>query len=169
MDADQHVLGAVDLALDHRDVVFVVDQRAVADRGEVAEGGRQRGRDDPLDQLLGAAAVGDQVGDRDHLQAVALAVGDEVGDAGHGAVVVHHLADHAGRGQAGEAGEVDSRLGVAGALEHAAVFGLQREDVARLDDESRGPRVRGRSRPGSCGRGRAAEIPVVTPLARPRS
>ena len=41
VDADEHVLGAVDLALDHRHVVFVVDQRAVADRGEVAEGGRQ--------------------------------------------------------------------------------------------------------------------------------
>ena len=60
-----------------------------------------------------------------------LAVGDEVGHAGHRAVVVHHLADHAGRVQAGEAGEVDGGLGVAGALEHAARLGLQREDVAR--------------------------------------
>ena len=76
VDADEDLLGAVDLALDHRDVVFVVDERAIADRGEVAERGRQRGRDDPLDQLLGPAPVGDQVGDRDHLQAVALGVGD---------------------------------------------------------------------------------------------
>ena len=137
MDADEHVLGAVDLALDHRHVVFVVDQRAVADRGEVAEGGRQRGRDDPLDQLLGAAPVGDQLGDGDHLQAVLLAVGDQVGDAGHRAVVVHHLADHPGRGEAGEAGEVDAGLGVAGALQHAALFGPQREHVAGDDDVAR--------------------------------
>ncbi len=78
MDADEHVLGAVDLALDERDVVLAVDKGAVADRGEVAELGRQGGRDDPFDELLGAAAVVDQLGDRDHLQAVALAVGDEV-------------------------------------------------------------------------------------------
>ena len=37
VDADEHVLGAGDVALDHRDVVLVVDQRAVADGGEVAE------------------------------------------------------------------------------------------------------------------------------------
>ena len=95
MDADEHVLGAGDVALDHRDVVLVVEQRAVADRGELAERGRQLGRDDPLDQLLGAPAVGDQVGDRDHLQPVALAVGDQVRHPGHGPVVVHDLADHA--------------------------------------------------------------------------
>ena len=95
------------------------------------------GRDDPLDQLLGAAPVGDQVGDGDHLQAVLLAVGDQVGDAGHRAVVVHHLADHPGRGEAGEAGEVDAGLGVAGALEHAALFGPQREHVAGDDDVAR--------------------------------
>jgi hypothetical protein len=37
----EHVLLARDVALDERDVVLVVDQRAVADRDEVAEGGRQ--------------------------------------------------------------------------------------------------------------------------------
>ena len=140
VDADQHVLGAVDLALDHRHVVFVVNQRAVADRLEVAEGGRQRGGDDALDQLLGPPPVGDQVGDGDHLQAVLLAVRDQVGDAGHRPVVVHHLADHAGRGEAGEAGEVDAGLGVAGPLQHAAVFGPQREHVAGDDDVAR-PRL----------------------------
>ena len=67
-----------------------------------------------------------------------------------------------GRDQAGEAGEVDARLGLAGALEHAAVLGLQREDVAGLDAGRSGVEwgsiatwiVRARS---------AAEIPVVTP------
>ena len=133
MDPDEHVLGAVDIALDHRHVVFVVDQGAVADRGEVAELGRQRGGDDPLDQLLLAPPVGDQVGDRDHLQAVALAVGNQVRNARHRAVVVHDLADDAGRSQAGEAGEVDRGLGLPGALQHPAVFGLEREDMAGLN------------------------------------
>ena len=119
VDADQHVLGAGDLALDHRDVVLVVHQRAVADGGELAELGRQLGGDDALDQPLGAAAVGDQVGDRDHLQPVPLAVGHQVRDPGHRPVLVHDLADHAGRDQAGEAGQVHGGLGLAGALEHA--------------------------------------------------
>ena len=134
MDADEHVLGARDLALDHRHVVLVVDQRAVADGAELAELGRQLGRDDALDQALGPAPVGDQVGDRDHLQAVLLAVRDQVADPGHRPVLVHDLADHAGRDQPGEAGEVDRGLGLAGALEHAAVLGLEREDVAGLDE-----------------------------------
>ena len=47
--------------------------------------------------------------------AVPLAVGDEVGHAGHRPVLVHDLADDAGRVQAGEPGEVDGRLGLAGA------------------------------------------------------
>ena len=60
-----------------------------------------------------------------------LRVAREVGDARHGAVVVHDLADHAGRTQPGEHGQVDRRLGLAGALEHAAAPRAQREDVAR--------------------------------------
>ena len=39
-----------------------------------------------------------------------------------------------GRVEAGHAGDVDGRLGVAGADQHAAVLGHQREDVARRDD-----------------------------------
>ena len=42
--AHEHVVGARDVALDERDVVLVVDQRAVADDLEVAEGGGQRRR-----------------------------------------------------------------------------------------------------------------------------
>ncbi len=38
----------------------------------------------------------------------------EVVATGHRAVVVHDLADHAGRGEAGEPRQVDRRLGVAG-------------------------------------------------------
>ena len=65
------------------------------------------------------------------------AVALEVGHARHRAVVVHDLADHAGRVQAGQPREVDRRLGLAGALEHAAGLGLEREDVAGLDEVAR--------------------------------
>ena len=39
--------------------------------------------------------------------------------------------------QAGEPGEVDGRLGLARALQDAAGLGLQREDVAGLDEVAR--------------------------------
>ena len=74
VDSDQHVLDAPHVALDHRDVVLLVDQRPVADRRELAEGGRQLGRHHALDQPLGPAAVVDQVGDGDHHQTVPLAI-----------------------------------------------------------------------------------------------
>ena len=65
------------------------------------------------------------------------AVALEVVDARHRAVVVHDLADHAGRVQAGQPREVDGGLGLARALQHAAGLGLQREDVAGLDEVAR--------------------------------
>ena len=68
--AHEHVLLARDLAPDHRHVVLVVHERAVADHVEVAELRGQLGLDHALDELVVAAPVGDQVGDRDHLQAV---------------------------------------------------------------------------------------------------
>jgi hypothetical protein len=141
VDADEDVLLARDVALDHRNVMLVVDQRAISHGRELAVGGRQPRRDDALDELLGLPPVGDQVGDGDHLQAVALAVGHEVGHPGHRPVLVHDLADHAGRDQAGQPREVDAGLRVARPLEHAAGLGLEREDVAGLDDVL-GPRVR---------------------------
>ena len=49
----------------------------------------------------------------------------------HVAVVVHDLADDACRIESGEAGDIDGSLGVAGADQHTAVLGDQREDVAR--------------------------------------
>ena len=162
VDAHEHVLGAVDLALHERDVRLAGQLLAERDGGELAVLGRQPHRRAALDELLVAAAVLDEVGDGDHLQPVPLAVRDEVGDAGHRPVVVHDLADDAGRVEPGEPREVDGGLGLADALEHAA----------------RAARAAGRRGPGctrSCGvesgwiatwivRLRsAAEMPVVTP------
>ena len=102
---------------------------------------RSRG---PLDEAVVPPPVLDQVGDGDHLQAVPLAVPDEIGDPGHRPVVVHDLADHAGRNQAGEPGEVDRRLGLAGAVEDAPRPGAKREDVTWLHEVVRaGRRVDG--------------------------
>ncbi len=70
----------------------------------------------------------------------------QVGHAGHGAVVVHDLADDAGGAHAGEAGQVDGALGLAGADEDAAAAGPEGEDVARRD-QIRGARRRAGWRP----------------------
>ena len=50
------------------------------------------------------------------------------------AVLAHDLADHAARVEAGEPRDVDRGLGMAGADQHAAGPGDQREDVAGRDD-----------------------------------
>jgi len=104
-----------------------------------------------------AEAVADQIGDGDHHQPVLVGHLDEVGDAGHGAVVVHDLADHPGRLQPGEGGEVDGRLGLSGALEHAPLAGAQREDVPRAEQVLRpGRRIdRGEDGGGAVGGGDA--------------
>ena len=132
--ADEDVLGALDVALDERDVLLVGEELAVGDRLELAELRRQPHRDDALDELLRAPPVLDEIGDRDHLQLVPLAEGGEVRNAGHRAVVVHDLADDAGRNEPREPREVDRGLGLAGALEDAALLRAEREDVARLDE-----------------------------------
>ena len=84
------------------------------------------------------------------------AVGEalQLGQAGHAqAVVGDHLAEHAGRGQPGHAGQVDGRLGVAGPLQHPAVAGPQHVEVAGAGQVV-GPGARGRPAPGWSAPGR---------------
>ena len=71
---------------------------------------------------------------------MALGEGDEVVAARHRAVVVHDLADHSRGREAGEPCQVDRGLGVAGALERAAVARDQREHMARCHDVLRAAR-----------------------------
>ena len=104
MDAHEHVLGAVDLAVDERDVDLAGQLLAERDRRELAVGRRQPHGGHPLDELLVPAAVLDQVGDGDQLQPVLAAEGDQVGHARHRPVLLHHLADDAGRDQARRGG-----------------------------------------------------------------
>ena len=107
-----------------------VEQRLEHVRGEVAvDRGDARFRH-PAHQLLAAAAVADEIGDRDDHEVVLGREPLEVGEARHRAVVVDDLGEHARRLEAGEAGEVDRGLGVAGPVEHAALAVAQREDVA---------------------------------------
>ena len=68
--ADEHVLGTRDLAAHERDVLGAVEQRLEHVRGEVAVLGRDARLGDAAHQLLAVAPVADEVGDRDHEEAV---------------------------------------------------------------------------------------------------
>jgi hypothetical protein len=129
------------LAHGQRDVLALVDRRAVQVRAVAAVPRGQVDRDDELDEPLGAAAEADQVGDRHDEQPVAAREGHQVGHARHRAVLVHDLADHGHRTGAGEARQVDGALGLARAAQHAARHRAQREDVARAH-EVLGPALR---------------------------
>jgi hypothetical protein len=61
----------------------------------------------------------------------------KVRQTGHGAVVLHHLADHACRGQAGQPGDIDRGLGMPGPDQHPALAGAQREHMPRRGDIGR--------------------------------
>ena len=72
----------------------------------------------------------------------------QVGQPGHAqAVLGDHLAQHAGGGQPGHAGQVDGRLGVAGPLQDPAVAGPQHVEVAGAGQVV-GPGAAGRPAPG---------------------
>ena len=87
-----------------------------------------------FDHVIMAAAIGDEIADRADLHLVLLREGDEVIEARHGAVVLHHFAHNTGRIEAGEARHIDSGFGMAGAHQHAAILGDQREDMSGCDD-----------------------------------
>ena len=99
---------------------------------EFAKSGVQRPGTQLFHHGFGAAAVLDQVGNGADFQAVFGRKQLQIGQTGHGAVVFHDFADDGSRGAASHASQVATGFGVAGAHQHAAVNGLQGEDVARL-------------------------------------
>src|SRR5690606_27125994 len=126
-----------------RQVLPGYDRRPVADRAELPELGGDPRLGDPLHLLLVATPVRDQVRDGDEGQPVGGGELRQLVAAGHLADVPpgHHLAQHAGRPQAGQPGQVHGGLGVTGAAQHPTVAGTQRHHVAR-PGEVGGGRVR---------------------------
>ena len=109
-----------EVAAHERDVRLAVDAALVGVDRERPVLGRQRGVGDALDEALRAHPIADEIRDRDHQQAVLARELRELRHARHRAVLVHDLADHAGGRQPGDARQIDRRLGVPGAHEHAA-------------------------------------------------
>lgn len=77
----------------------------------------------------------DQILDRDRFEAMLLGKGQAVIATSHKTVLLaHKLADY-GRGlKSSESAEINASLGVATALEHAAVHGAQGKQVAGLEE-----------------------------------
>ena len=136
MHPDQHVVPvavrAGDVAADQRDVLDVVVDAGVADGAELAVPGRDAGLGDALDVLLVLAPPLDQVGDGDQREVVLVGEDPQLVGLRHRALVLlaDDLADRARGLQAGQPGQVDGGLGVAGAAQHPAVLGAQRDHVA---------------------------------------
>ncbi len=93
----------------------------------------RKGRD-AFDQLLARLPVGDEIGDGNALELVPVGEGGDLRPDHDRAVVVGEFADHRDRRQSGELAEIDARLGMARAHQHAAVPGDEREHVARPDE-----------------------------------
>ena len=113
--------------------MHLVERRHIGVAGELADLARDFELGDPGDELLARLAVGDQIGDRDALQRVLLGEGGDLRPAHDRAVVVDQLADRRHRLDVGEPAQIDRRLGMTGAHQHAAILGDQRKDVARPD------------------------------------
>ena len=88
-------------------------------------------------QIIMAAAIGDQIADRADLQPVQLRKGDQIGQTRHFAVFFHDLADHARRVQPRQTADIDSGLGMAGTDKHTAIARAQREHMAWRGDIGR--------------------------------
>ena len=141
---------AAHIAPDQRQVLDPVEHRLVGVDGGGPVRRRQGRRAAVEDELLPPAPVGDQFVDGDDHEAVLGGEPGEVGAAGHLPIGPDQLAEDAGGGEAGQGGEVDGGLGVAGPAQHPAGAGPQGEDVAGSGEVARS---RSRIDEGADGRG----------------
>ena len=137
MHAHQHRLAVGHVALHQREVMLLVHRRAIKQQIERPVIGRHLHPLLQLDQLFAPAAVLDQVEDGAELELVLLLELQQVRQPRHGAVVLDDFAEHAGGIQPRQPREIDRRLGVAAALQHAARLGAQRKNMARLHEIAR--------------------------------
>ena len=133
---DQRRVDRSQIAADERDVLTSVHMVAEPDGSEVSGVQRQSRAAHSLDEPLGTTPVGDEVGDRQHGQPVARGELQQLGEPCHRPVVGGDLADDGCGRETGHHRQIDRRLGVPGALEHAATLILQREDMAGLQQAS---------------------------------
>src|SRR5438105_685508 len=130
MDAHERRRIVFQIAANERDVLVMVHVTRIGNHFEFAEARGQSRFRHATHVALVLHAVANQVRHRQHFDAMFLAKFDELRHAGHGAVFVHDFADDPGRIEPGDARKVHGSFGLAGADEHAAVAGAQRENMA---------------------------------------
>ena len=130
MHAGEHGCAIADVAFNECEVLDAVDGALVCNAGEAAPFGWHCCRANALYKSFVMSAVFHKVGNGGEQQVVFGTEFAQVGQTRHGAVVVLNFANDSCRLQAGKASEIDCGFGVAGALEHAAFAGAEREDVA---------------------------------------
>lgn len=133
LDADKGGLGG-EFTHGEGEVDALIGEGAENVEGPVAVSVGERLGSDLFDELFAVMAIFDQLLYGDDAEAEAFLEAEQFGEACHGAVLVEDLANDAGGGEAGEDGEIDGGLGMAGALEDATGSGAKRKNVARLDE-----------------------------------
>src|SRR5262249_52962870 len=98
----QHVIAVANTTMDKSHVMNRVKWRKKGIAGENTNLRLDRKFPYPLDQFIAGLAVGDQFGDADAQELVALGKGGELGSVHHGAVVVHEFGEHSDGRQAGK-------------------------------------------------------------------
>src|SRR5581483_9527384 len=108
MHADQYGLVPSQIAPNQCNVRFAsLDFAFVSDYAKLAFRGSDHGLTHSMHITFVLHPVSNQLGNREHLEAVSLTELGQVGDPGHGSVVAHDFADHAGRDKSSHAGEID--------------------------------------------------------------
>src|SRR5579884_2241472 len=95
MDAHQHVALGADIAMDQRKMQLAVNLALVTNGFEGTERGVHMTGGIAFDQLFRLGAIADEVGHRDHLEAVLPAEFDQLRNPRHGSVFIHDFADDA--------------------------------------------------------------------------
>src|SRR6185312_5897306 len=122
---------AADIAAHEGEMRFRTEIAAVENGPKISERGGQHAFGASVHAVFVTQPEANQLGNRDHLQAMLRAEFMKLRDARHSAVPIHDFADHAGWIEPREAREVDGGFRLASANEYAALFRAQREDVAR--------------------------------------
>ena len=125
-----------------RQMLPIIKRAAEDMQIELAIFGRKRLGAHEFDQLVAFDPILDQLGDRNHPQAELLFELPELGHPLHRAIVIHQFAEHSRGRQSGQRGQVDRRLRVTRAFQHATGPGPERKHVPGLHQLfGPGPRI----------------------------
>ena len=132
MHAHRHRFIGIQLALDQREVQFLIDRIFVGNQLEVAKIGRKRCFDDALQRFFILDAIADQILDGADLEVMLAGESLQIAAPRHAAIFIQNLDDHRRRFESGQTRQIAAGFGVACARQYAARARHQREDMPRL-------------------------------------